>query len=464
NKPGDYRSWWKTFNDPVLDSLIDKAYKENLSLRMAAMRVLEARTQLGIAQGELFPQTQTISGSLQKERLSKNAASAISAAKFSQVEFGAGAIWELDFWGKYRRQIQSAKANWLSSVADYDNALVTLTADVATLYINIATVETRLEIATQNTRTQKESLKLTVQRYKTGAVTLLDVEQAKTILNNTLATIPPLQTQLRQDKNALCVLLGMAPDNLTQILKAKTKIPLSPARIITGIPADLLRRRPDIRSAEYQAIAQCNQIGVAKAELYPALSLNGTFGFSSSDIGPAKLKDVFKWQSRNYQAGPSFQWNVLNYGQITNNVRFQDARFQETLVNYQNTVLIAQQEVEDNLIAFLKSQKRAQLLSKSVSSAKTSLGLSIKQYQEGLKDFTTVLNAEQSLLAEQDNLAIALGDIANNTVALYRALGGGWEIREGKNLIPADIAKEMTKRTDWGNLLKPESYNPGIQK
>jgi outer membrane protein TolC len=199
---------------------------------------------------------------------------------------------------------------------------------------------------------------------------------------------------------------------------------------------------------------------VAKAELYPAFSLTGNFGVLSTDIGRVSLSDMFRWSSRNIQAGPSVQWNILNYGQITNNVRVQDARLQELLISYQNAVLTAQQEVEDNLIAFLKAQEQAASLAQSATAASGALDLAIQQYREGTVDFTTVLVAQQSLLSVQDNLATALGNIAGNLVGVYKALGGGWEVREGKDLVPPEIKEQMAKRTNWGKLLAPVSYNP----
>jgi len=458
----EYRNWWQSFNDPVLNGLIDRAYRENLSLRIAGVRVLEARAQLGIAVGGFYPQTQQAFGSLQHNRLSERSPLAVSNSNLSyrQSEIGLLAAWEIDFWGKFRRAIESADASLLATVEDYDNTLVSLTADVANFYILIRTGEKRLRIAHENVETQKESLKIAETRFKYGTVSQLDVEQAKTVLNNTLATIPVLETQLRQAKNALSVLLGLPPSLLADELTAASEIPVSPPQVVVGIPADLLRRRPDIRSAEHRAAAQCAQIGVAKADLYPAFSLTGTFGFLSSDVGKFNLSDMFQWKSRTVQAGPSVQWNILNYGRITNNVRVQDARFEQLLTTYQNAVLKAQQEVEDALVAFLKAQERAEFLAHSVTAAKRSLDLAILQYREGTKDFTTVLIAQQALLNEQDNLASTLGSISSNLVGVYRALGGGWEIREGKDLVPREVKKEMVKRTNWGKLLAPASYNP----
>jgi NodT family efflux transporter outer membrane factor (OMF) lipoprotein len=515
-KSEDYRSWWRTFNDPVLDGLIRTAYRENLSLRLAGVRVLEARAQLGIAVGEWYQQSQQGFGSVQWIRQSasslggsqspslqsKLVQTAVSAAAggftsgllnpggtsqtgqsptgtglaggqantqsltasqrpsldFAQSQLGLTASWELDFWGKFRRGIQAADASLLAGLADYDNALVSLTADVANSYILIRTLEKRLQIARLNVETQRESLQIAEARFKGGTTSARDVEQAKTQLLGTQAMVPVLETQLRQAKNALCVLLGMPPGHLKELLGKTLGIPVPPATVAVSIPAELLRRRPDIRSAELQAIAQSAQIGVAEADLFPAFSLAGTFGFQSTNLGNSNLGDVFKWRSRFGSGGPAVQWNILNYGQITNQVRVQDARFQELLITYQNTVLKAQQEVEDALVAFLRNQERADLLAQSTQAAKRSLDLAVVQYRQGTTDFTTVLTAQQALLNEQDTLANTLGEMARNLVEMYRALGGGWQIREGQDVVPEATKAQMAKRTNWGNLLKPASH------
>lgn len=520
-KSEDYRDWWRAFNDPALDTLIVTAYRENLSLQISGVRVLEARAQLGIAVGEWYPQNQQAFGSVQWIRLSKNsagvagssqsgglqsqlaqtavnsaarsftagvlnpgggaqtgtgatgtgltgggtgaAARAASASRrapldFSQSNLGVTASWELDFWGKYRRGIESADASLLASLADYDNALVSLTADVAGNYILIRTLEKRLEIARENVKTQQESLTIAEARFRGGTTTERDVQQAKSQLTNTQATIPLLEIQLRQTKNALSILLGMPPDRLTKFLPAGAAFPAPPPEVAMSIPADLLRRRPDIRAAELRARAQSAQIGVAEADLLPAFSLAGTFGFQSSNLGHADLGDTFRWGSRYGSGGPGFQWNILNYGQITNQVRVEDARFQELLITYQNTVLTAQREVEDALVAFLQTQQRTMYLAESTQAAQRSLDLAVLQYRQGTTDFTTVLTAQQALLNEQDSLADSQGTISRNLVELYRALGGGWQIREGCDIVPEEITAEMAKRTDWGNLLKPADH------
>lgn len=467
-EPAECRTWWRVFKDAPLDRLIDTAYRENLNLRIAGVRVLEARAQLGIASGNLFPQTQQATGSVTKQRQSAGttfAGQALGSGKFGgislwQDQIGLTANWEIDFWGKFRRAIESADAGLLASVANYDSTLVSLTGDVANFYIAIRTLKRRLQIARHNVQIQRESLQIAEARFEGGTTSQRDVEQARTVLAGTEATIPILETQLRQAKNGLSVLLGMPPNRLTEQLQGNSDIPAPPPQVAVGIPVDLLRRRPDVRAAEFNAAAQCAQIGVSKAQLFPALSLSGTFGFLSSDVGKASLSDMFNWRNRSASFGPAVQWNIFNYGQITNLVRVQDARFQQLLITYQNTVLSAQREVEDNLVAFLKTQEQAKFLKESSEAAIRSLNLAVLQYREGITDFTTVLTAQQALLSAEDSLASALGNISQNLVGVYRALGGGWEIREGRDFVPTATREQMEQRTNWGRLLTPPSEAP----
>ncbi|MBW1916783.1 MAG: efflux transporter outer membrane subunit [Deltaproteobacteria bacterium] len=458
----EYRDWWQVFNDPVLNQLIDLAYQENLNLRLAGVRVLEARAQLGVAVGELFPQTQQAFGSVEKIRESGRSPQAVPGSElgYAQSQIGLGASWEIDFWGKFRRAIESADASLAATIANYDSTLVSLTAEVATFYILSRTLEKRLSIARRNVELQKESLQIAEARFQGGTTSQRDVEQAKTVLASTQATIPTLDTQLRQARHALSILLGRPPGQLADLLAGKSEIPAPPPQVVVGIPADLLRRRPDIRRAELQAASQCARIGIAKADLYPAFSLTGSFGFQASDVRSFSLGDMFEWRSRTGSIGPSFLWNILNYGRLTNRVRIQDARFQERLIAYQNTVLKAQQEVEDALIAFLRAQERAEFLAESAAAAIRSLDLAVLQYREGITDFTTVLTAQQALLQQQDNLARTMGHISSNLVGVYRALGGGWQLRQGRDFVPTATKEVMAKRTNWGRLLTPVDYVP----
>ena len=311
--PADYKDWWQAFKDPALNQLIDTAYRENLTLRIAGVRVLEARAQLGIVTGQLYPQSQQATGSLQKQRISPGgivsgspqSSSSFGGLSLLSAQVGLTASWELDFWGKFRRAIQSADASLQATIADYDNVLVSLTADVASSYILMRTLEKRLAIANENVRIQTESLQIAQARFLGGTTSERDVEQAKTILANTQATIPTLESQLRQTKNALCVLLGLPPRDLANLFKGKAVIPAPPPQVAVGIPADLIRRRPDIRAAEFRAAAQCDQIGVSKAQLFPAFSLTGTFGPQATDVGTASLSDMFNWRNRAGSMGPT---------------------------------------------------------------------------------------------------------------------------------------------------------------
>jgi NodT family efflux transporter outer membrane factor (OMF) lipoprotein len=467
--PADYHKWWAAFQDPVLDTLVQTAYAQNIPLRVAGARVFEARARLGIAIGEQYPQVQQAVGAASYNRESERGPSAPQQSggvdfDYRQAQVGATASWEIDFWGKFRRSVESEDANFLGSIAAYDNALVSLTADVARTYVLIRTLEERLRIARDNVIVQKDSLRIADVRFQGGATSERDVQQALTQLRSTEATIPLIQANLRQAKNALCTLLGMPPRNLDSMLGSRSAIPEAPLEVAVGIPADLLRRRPDIRSAELQAAAQSALIGVAKADLYPAFTLNGTFGFLASDVGRFHLSQIGSWDSRTGSFGPAFAWNILNYGQITNSVRLQDARFQESIFGYQETVLRAQREVEDGLTGFLQSQKRLVSLEEAASAAKRSAELALIQYREGATDYTTVLTAQAALLTQQDSLAAGQGDLPQGLIAVYRALGGGWEIREGQRFLPADVTQVMGNRTNWGGLLEPAAVQPETER
>ncbi|MGH7838862.1 MAG: efflux transporter outer membrane subunit, partial [Candidatus Binataceae bacterium] len=328
----------------------------------AGTRVLQARAALGIAVGEFFPQQQMAAGTITYNLSSRSDSSVVSvgstaSANYWRALLGVQAAWELDFWGKFRRGVESADAAYLASIATYDDVLVTLLSDVASTYIGIRTTERQIAIARENIVRQRGIVIIARDKYKGGAATLLDVYQAENVLGATEATVPQLTIQLQQGLNALHVLLGMAPQPLGFLLARSTgEIPVAPRKVVVGVPADLLRRRPDIRAAELRAAAQSAQIGVAAAELYPAISILGTFGGSASTLLGGNLSNIFQPSGRNFTVGPSFQWNILNYGQITNNVRLQDATLQQYLVDYQNSVLTAQQQVEDGIATFLLSR------------------------------------------------------------------------------------------------------------
>jgi NodT family efflux transporter outer membrane factor (OMF) lipoprotein len=456
-EPTDLANWWLVFDDPVLNSLVEQAYQQNLPLRIAGLRILEARAQLGIASGLLYPQQQQGSGGITRNKISTNRLNLPPDTRnlindsINTYDLAFDAFWELDFWGKFRRNVESGLGTLEASIASYDDTLVSLTAEVARTYVAIRTFEERLEIARENVRIQSRSLQIAEARFKGGEVSELDMAQAKALLSETQSLIPRLSRDVRQAKNALSILLGKVPSELNEILDGPKSIPAVPPEVVVGVPAELLRRRPDIRLAERQVAAQSPRIGVAKAELYPAFNLLGTIGLSSLHTG-----DFFSSDSVTGTAGASFTWNILNYGRIKNNVRAQDARFQELAVNYQNTVLRAVQEVEDAMVGFLRTQEEAKFLSSSVQAYKRSVDLSLLQYREGLVDYQRVLDTQRFLTRSQETYAARKGDIVISLVAMYKALGGGWQIREGKDFVPEQIRVEMAQRTDWGKLLSLE--------
>ena len=443
--------WWQVFNDPVLDTLVQTAYEQNLDLQIAGLRVLEARAQLGIVTGSLYPQSQTTSGNYSYNRGRKTP---FSDRYFNQAGVGFDAGWELDFWGKFRRGIESADANLIANIASYDNVLVTLTAEVARSYVLIRTLEERIRLARENTAIQQRSVELTRNQFETGSVTELDMQQAITQLRNTQASVPNLLISLEQAQHALSILMGMPPQDLDKMLGTTGDIPTAPAEVAVGIPADLLRRRPDIKQAELQAAAQSAQIGIADAELLPSFSLFGSIGWNVNDSGQDSLGDLFESNSLRFSTGPSFQWKILNYGRLKNQVRVQDARFEQLLTNYENTVLNAAGEVKDAMSGFLHSRVEAQYREESVTAAKRAADLSMLQYTEGVTLYQSVLDATRSLASQQDVHAQTRGNIAINLIALYKALGGGWEVRMGNDFVPADVRQEMSERTDWGELLE----------
>ncbi len=465
SESADFDRWWTTFNDPALNTLIEMASQQNLPLRIAGLRILEARARLGIAIGELFPQSQSLGGGYTATDVSENTPNSQPGIDFhyGSMDLGFDAAWELDFWGKFRRAVESNRGELNASIASYDDLMVTLTAEVARTYILIRTQEVRLLIAQENVKIQEQSLKIAETRFKEGDVTELDKQQAKALLRDTQAAIPRIQASLRQSKNGLAILLGMLPGQLEDILVAPKPIPEAPGELRVGVPSELLRRRPDIRFAEQQLIAQSARIGVTKADLYPHFSLFGSIGLQVSDTditaagfpGGSSLGDLWDSDSIAFLGGAGFSWDILNYGRIKNRIRVQDAKFQQLAVQYQDTVLKAAQETEDALVAFLRSQEEATFLSDSVKAARRSVDISMIQYKEGMVDYQRVLDTLRFQTQAQDLLTQTRGSVVLNYIAVFKALGGGWQIREGRAFVPEKTIKEMEQRTDWGNLLTP---------
>jgi NodT family efflux transporter outer membrane factor (OMF) lipoprotein len=456
--------WWRHFNDPVLNQLITYACEHNLSLQVAGVRVLEARARLNKSIGNLFPQQQGISGQLNYTRLNDGVLTEIPGVNQDYLSDQAlfSATWELDFWGKYRRGIESDRAAFLGSIAAYDDAMVTLIADVANTYVNIRTAQEQLQVAAQNLDIQKESLRIATARFNAGETAELDVQQAKTQLAQTESQIPVLNEAISQNKNGLAILLGVRPDEIDRYLTGPGRIPAPPTNVAVGIPKDLLRRRPDVRQAGLQAASFSALIGVAKANLYPAFSLSGSFGFSSNNQFRNSLSDMFNWDHRTLNAGAGLVMPIFNYGRLINQVRVQDAQFQQAVLNYQNTVLTAQQEVENGLASFANEQESLGSLNTAAASARRSSDLAMIQYKGGQTDYTTVLTAQQEALNVENSVVTTRGKVVLGLIAVYRALGGGWEIRGDRDVISEGVKAEMEKRTDWGRMLDPSQHLPKI--
>ncbi len=450
--------WWKILNDPVLDRLIDKAYEQNNSLRIAGLRVLEAQARLGIATGSKYPQTQVLGGSATALGASRsNANTTAGDLEFTQYNLGATASWELDFWGKFRRGIEAADAGYLASIANYDDVIVLLTAQVADTYIVIRATEEQLRLANESLTLQQRSYDIAELLYRNGENSELDALQARTLLLSTEAAIPGLRTALQQSKTAMSVLLGMAPANIDSLLGGEGTLPKVPATLSIGVPADLLRQRPDVRAAELNALAQNAQVGVAEANLYPSFSLVGSLGLAAAgntdttNTGDSGIGELFSGDSLTYSAGASFVWPFLNYGRIRNNIRVEDARLQQALVAYRETVIQAAGEAEIAMTAFTGSQHQDKILSEGVATAYRSAELSLLRYQEGFADYLRVLNAQQSLFNQQQRYATNRGEVIRNLIAIYRSLGGGWSSE--RQFVDDATREEMQQRTNWGELL-----------
>ncbi len=456
-----YQDWWQVFNDPILDQLIDNAYSQNLSLQVAGLRILEARAQLGFSTGLRYPQSQFVQAGYARSTSSENAPPfsnlppAIGDNIDNTVNIWAtnfNVAWEADIWGKFRRGIEAADANLAANMLNYDAVLVSLTGDVALTYTLIRTLEERLAYVRANVRLQRRGLDLAQARFDLGATSELDVAQSKELLHSTEAIVPFLQMNLRWAKNVLSLLLGIPPSDLTAILGASGTLPDAPTQAAVGIPAELIRRRPDVRAAEMAAAAQSAAIGVSTADLYPQFVLAGSIGLAGDSFS-----DQFESGSKDGFVTPLINWNIFNYGRIRNNVRVQDARFQQLVVTYENVVLNALREVEDGLAGFLRSQEEFGYLGQAVTASQRSVELSMIQYEEGLVDYQRVVNSQTSLLLQQDLLVEVHGRIVSSLVLTYRAMGGGWQLRQGNTYVDAKTLETMRDRTNWGELLDDQT-------
>ena len=440
----DFLQWWQVFHDPILDQLIAQADAHNPSLQIAGLRVLEARAALGIAQSGLYPQVQQVTADsfyLERDQ-SGGALPRDSSGWQSSAGFNIG--WELDFWGRFSRAIEASDATYFATQASYQDVLVLLRAQVADTYYALRTSEARLNIARENAELQKRSYQITERLFNSGNNAELDLQQAKTQYLGTLSTIPELEAQTLRTRNALAVLLGQPPGPLPQLKKNEGLIPLVDTAILQDVPADLLLRRPDVRTAELLAAAQSARIGVAETDFYPSLTLLGTIGWSATTLDGVS-------DNRDLGAGPSLTWNLFDHGRISNNVRVQDALLQQLIEAYRDRVRQAAREADDAATGLVKSLERERILGEAAISAERSMSLASAQYREGYSDFQRVLDAQRALFQQQDSYLLTRGNAVSNLIALYKALGGGW--KNDLPLIDPATREQMQQRTDWGNLL-----------
>lgn len=420
--------WWKIFHDPELDSLIGRAVSSNLDLRVAQLRVREARAQYGAAFANLGP-TVDASGSYAHSLQSKHQPVLGSLPLPASVPFennvyqaGVDASWEMDIFGGRRRSVEAATAQLAIAEFNRRDVLVTLLGEVARNYVDLRGYQQQLAIANQNIAAQENSLAITRNRFTNGLATDLDVQQARTVLASTRANVPTLEAAIETSTHALEVLLGQPTGTLQTELAAASPIPAQPPLVPVGLPSELLLRRPDIRSAERQLAAATANIGMAESDYFPKFSLTGNFGYESVSAG-----DWFTGGSKMWSVGPTVQWRLFDLGRIRANVKIQTARQEQALATYERTVLTAFEEVGNNLALYAKEQVRRNALQDEVSSSQKSLDTANRLYANGLTDFLHVLDAERSLYQAQDDLVQSDRTISADLVALYKSLGGGWE-------------------------------------
>jgi len=429
----DISRWWTTFNDPVLDTLVERANRSNLDLRVAEARIREARAARGIAAADRLPSIDASASYMRSERsesvppfLSGSGGSGVGNIFGDRVQdlFQAGfdAGWEIDVFGGVRRNVEAATAEVEAAVENRRDVLVTLLAETARNYVELRGVQLRLAILKGNLEAERETLKLTRVRFAAGLASDLDVARAEALVSTTQARIPVLETSAKRAIHRIGVLLGEHPGSLVPELTKEAPIPLHPPGVPVGLPSDLLRRRPDIRRAERELAAATARIGAATADLFPRFSLTGSFGGSSVTLG-----DLVAGAGRTWGFGPAVRWPIFAGGKIRANIRVQNARQEQALALYEKTVLTSMEEVENALVAYSREQDRRLLLAKSVEANRRAADLADSRYSAGLEDFISVLDTLRSLYESQDRLAQSEQAVEVDVIGLYKALGGGWE-------------------------------------
>ncbi len=416
-------TWWTAFKDDQLAELVTRTRANNRTLQLAAARVREARARSRVARGDFFPSVRA-NGTAVRQRLGEETNPVLPPGLDREDEFyqlGGDAVWELDLWGRVRRANESARASVEASIEAYRDTLVVLTAEVARNYIDVRTLQQRMTHARENIALQTETLKLVRARNDAGLVPDLDVSQAELNLARTESTLPPLGAALAEAIHRLDVLVGAPAGTLAAELENAQPIPVAPTTLVTGLPADLLRQRPDVRQAERSLAAQTARIGVATAELYPRFTLGGTLSLEAFDAD-----NLLTSGAAGYGFGPAFRWRLFEGGRVRGAIQTEEARTEQALQQYEQTVLVALQDVESALAGYAHAVDRQQSLARAVTAATKSADLVKELYRTGLTDFQNVLDSEQSRAQQMDQLASNSGAICQQVVRLYRALGGGW--------------------------------------
>lgn len=421
------QAWWTIFEDPVLDALIAEARAQNLDLRVAMSRIRQSRALLAIARGEELP-IAVVSASAAATKASddgplEQVAPEDGFQTQGLFELGLDAGWEIDVFGRVRRTIEAAGAGYDATVEDYRDVLVTLLAEVALSYVDVRLAQQRIEITRANALEQRESLALAQDRFDSGVSSLLDVAQARYTVAATEASIPPLRISLNQALNRLAVLLGRDAGTLQAEFGDPEPLPAPQESIGIGVPANLLRQRPDIRRAERLLAAQTAEIGVATADLYPSFSLSGFFGLQSRSPG-----SLFSGSSLTWGLSAPVQWNLFDREIIRSNISLQSERADELLLQYESHVLRAVEEVENAIMAFNLNRDHLRLLQQATAATQEAVDLVLVQYNSGLTEFNNVLVTQEALLVQRQQMVVVEAEIVSQLIALYKALGGGWQV------------------------------------
>ena len=440
--PVELVEWWKAFDDSMLTSLVERAIAANLDLRLAEARVRQARaTRAGVAAG--FWPTLDASASYQRNYNGSNSNGSRGGGKsfdssgVSLFQAGLDAAWELDFFGGVRRSIEASEADLQAAVDDRRDVLVSLVAELGTNYIDLRGIQQQIAIAYKNLEAQEHTAEITRKRHQAGFASGLDVANAEAQVATTQSLIPGLESAAQTAIYSLSILLGREPAALLPELAAEGVIPPTPPEVPVGLPSELLRRRPDIRRAEAQVHSATAQIGVATADLFPKFSLSGSFGYASNTLG-----SLTNWTNRFWFVGPMVSLPIFNAGKIRSNIEVQNALQEQALLTYQKTVLTALKDVESALVAYAKEQEHKKSLSEAVTHNRKAVELSLQLYTAGRTDFLNVLNAQRSLYVSEDALVQSIRNVSTDLVALYKALGGGWEEESTKSISQPQVTTE----------------------